>query len=361
MIPWLSKQQTDPKNLEEFDKHSLVSFAYDEATGLSSLIAVHRTNNGIPSFGATRLWHYQSAEEGIRDALRLSRLMSYKAALAGLPCGGAKGVVFDRPEYHQDHELRTAALQKYALRASLLGHNFVTGMDMGITQEDLHAMNAHDPQVIGFNDNATEFTGLGIFESIRVSLQEAFGSPDPSGRSFAIQGLGKIGTALLAHLVPAVGTGTIYVSDVDNERVETIRALYPSVQPVSPDAIHLQDADVFSPCAVGGTLNQKTANELRAKVIAGGANNQLAKEQVGDTLFARGITYAPDYVANAGGIIAIYDEYENPKNYQYDVVREKVEHIPQTLTSIFAESHAQHRAPHRVANEMAERIFNAYA
>lgn len=359
MASWFSKQTLDLPSLEEFDAHRMVSFVFDDKTGLSGVIAIHRTNKGIPSFGATRLWHYASETDGICDALRLSRLMSYKAALAGLPCGGAKAIIFERPEF-KDPAKRTAALKAYADRVNLLGTSFVTGTDVGISQDDLKTMRDHCPQIIGFNDNTTEFTGLGVFESVKAALEEAFGSPDPAGRSFAIQGLGKVGTALLENLAPA-GAAKIYVSDVNAARVEEIRKRFPQVEAVAPDVIHLQEADVFSPCALNGAVSPKTVAQLKAKVVAGGANNQLSSEQVGDTLFARGIVYAPDYVANAGGIIAIYDEYEHPGHYDELDVRRKVMHIPGVLKSIFEESKASNRAPHRVANGMAERIFNTYA
>jgi leucine dehydrogenase len=361
MANLFSKEIVDPKDLEEFDKHKLLSFAYDDATGLASVIAIHRTNKGVPSFGATRMWHYKSLTDGISDALRLSRLMSYKAALAGLPCGGAKAVIFEKPSYVKDSKARAAALEAYADRVNLLDNSFVTGTDVGITQEDLQTMRDHSPQVIGFNDNTTEFTGFGVFESMKASMQEAFGSDEIAGRKFAIQGLGKIGTAVLENLIPEIGKGKIYVSDVNPVRIEELKAKYPKIEVVMPDVIHSQDVDVFSPCALGGVLNNKTVSELKAKVVAGGANNQLAKELVGDSLFANGIVYAPDYVANAGGIIAIYDEYENPGKYDVKTVKRKVAHVPETLKKIFAESNASHRAPHRVANEMAEKIFNAYA
>ncbi len=356
-----SKHPVNPSDLEEFDKHKLVSFAYDETGDFTGVIAIHRTNKGVPSFGATRLWKYKSFTEGVSDALRLSRLMSYKAALAGLPCGGAKAIIFEKPAYVTDPKARANALKVYADRVNLLGKNFVTGTDVGITQEDLQTMRDLSSQVIGFNDNTTEFTGLGVFESLKASMQEAFGSSEISGRSFAIQGLGKIGTALLKNLIPEVGNGKIYACDINKSRVEEIKHMYPMVEIVSSESIHTQDVDVFSPCALGGVLNKKTVTELKAKVVAGGANNQLATEIIGDSLFAKGVIYAPDYVANAGGIIAIYDEYENPGNYNSEIVRKKVAHIPETLKAIFAESKASHRAPHRVANEMAEKIFNAYA
>lgn len=359
-MPLLSRSFQDVSTLEEFDEHRSVSFIYDEKTKLAGVIAIHRANKGIPSFGATRLWRYPSFQEGVSDALRLARLMSYKAALAGLPCGGAKGVIFEQPSFLADAEQRTQMLTHYAERVNLLGRSFVTGTDVGITQDDLRVLGEHSPQIIGFNDNTTEFTAMGVIESIKASLEEAFGDPSIAGRRFAIQGLGKIGSAVVHNLMRDIGTGKVYVSDVDPKAVEAVKARHPEVEAVAPDAIHKLEVDVFSPCALSGVLNARSVGEIKAKVVAGGANNQLQREQVGDMLFAKGIVYAPDYVVNAGGIIAIYDEYENPNAYDAVEVKRKVMHIPATLKKIFAESKEAGVAPHRVANTMAERIFNTY-
>lgn len=359
-MPLLSRSFSDVSSLEEFDSHRDVSFVYDEETKLTGVIAIHRANKGIPSFGATRLWHYPSFQEGVSDALRLSRLMSYKAALAGLPCGGAKGVIFERPEYASDPQLRERMLERYADRVNLMGRSFVTGTDVGISQQDLQVLGEHSPQIIGFNDNTTEFTAFGVIESIKVSLEQVFGDPAIAGRSFAVQGLGKIGSAVVDGLMQDIGSGTVYVSDVNPLAVKAVQKRHPDVIVVSSDVIHKQDVDVFSPCALSGELNPRSVSEIKAKIIAGGANNQLSREQVGDTLFGRDILYAPDYVVNAGGIIAIYDEYENPDAYDALEVKRKVMHVPSTLRSIFAESKEKNMAPHRIANIMAERIFNTY-
>lgn len=350
----------DVSSLDEFDEHRLVSFVYDEATNLSGVIAIHRANKGIPSFGATRLWHYPSFQEGVSDALRLSRLMSYKAALAGLPCGGAKAVIFEQSGFRSDPLLRKEMLKRYADRVNLLGRSFVTGTDVGISQDDLRTLGEHSPQIIGFNDNTTEFTALGTIESIKAALGEVCGDSSISGKRFAVQGLGKIGGAVVDGLMAEIGTGKVYVADIDPKAVAGVVERHPGVEVAALDAIHKLEVDVFSPCALSGVLNARSVGEIKAKAIVGGANNQLQREQIGDMLFAKGILYAPDYVVNAGGIIAIYDEYENPNTYDALEVKRKVMHIPATLKKIFAESKVEGIAPHRTANAMAERIFNTY-
>lgn len=347
--------------LKEFDDHALVSFASDKQSGLSAVIAVHRANPDMPSFGATRFWHYASSLEGVKDALRLSRLMSYKAALAGLECGGAKGVIIADRDPHQIKSAdRERLLEAYAARVNLLGGRFVTGTDVGVTQEDLDTMRRVCRHIIGFNDNSTEFTTIGIFESVKAALTAVFGSPDPAGRSFAIQGLGKIGEGLLSRIYePAGAAGKIFVSDVDAARVEEVKAKYPRVTAVSPEEIDRQEVDVFAPCALSAAVNRRNAAKLAVKIVAGGANNQLESESVGDTLHERGILYVPDYVANAGGLIAIFDEYKNP-SYDRARVEKAVLHIPEMLRKVFTESRAENIAPSRVANRMAEKIFNSY-
>lgn len=352
---------TDLEHLKEFDDHALVSFGHDKATGLRTVIAVHRANPDVPSFGATRFWHYATDLEGVKDALRLSRMMSYKAALAGLRCGGAKGVIIAQGDPHKMKPVdRTHLLEAYAARVNLLGGRFVTGTDVGVTQADLNVMRTKSRHIIGFNDNSTEFTAIGVFESVKAALAEAFGSEELTGRSFAIQGLGKIGEGLLERIYEPVGLeGKIFVSDIDAKTVERIKSKYPRVIAVSPTEIAEQEVDVFSPCALSGAINKRNVAKLNCKVVAGGANNQLENEAVGDTLFERGIVYAPDYVANAGGLIAVFDEYKHPA-YDRARVEKAVLHIPETLRKIFAESRAERIAPSRVANRMAEQIFNGY-
>ncbi len=352
---------TKLRELPEFDNHALVSFVGDDASGLRAVIAVHRANPAVPSFGATRLWHYASSSEGVRDALRLARLMSYKAALAGLECGGAKGVIIaDRDPHQLEGVEREELLKAYAARVNVLGGRFITGTDVGVTQEDLDTRRGVSRNIIGCNNNSTEFTSIGGCESVKAALTEVFGSPDFGGRSFAIQGLGKIGGGLLSRIYEPVGpTGKIFVSDIDPVLVEAMQKKYPRIIVVPPGEIGRQEVDVFAPCALSAAVNQQSASKLAVKIVAGGANNQLENDAAGDTLHQRGILYVPDYVANAGGLIAIFDEYKHPS---YDRVRVEnaVLHIPETLRKIFAESRSENIAPARIANRMAERIFNGY-
>lgn len=340
-------------NLPEYDRHHFVTFLHDEETGMEAFVAIHRKNGATPSFGATRMWLYPSDTEALRDSLRLSRLMSYKAALAGLPCGGAKGVIMTR-----EGDDRTRILQTYSQKIALLKDSFITGTDMGVEQSDLAMMKQLTPNIIGFNGNSTESTVTGIVHAIRCVLRETFGSDAIQGRSFAIQGLGKIGGGL-AEKLGAEGA-RLFVSDIDPHTVEKFLAAHPSASAVAPQDIHKQEVDVFSPCAIGSTLNTTTVSELSCRIVAGGANNQLESEEMGDILHKMGILYAPDYVVNAGGLIAVFDEYEHPQ-LDPDRVAEKVGEIEARLLHIIRESRSRNISTNRVANEYAEKIFNAYS
>lgn len=356
----ISGDITEVSLLSDFDNHTLVSFIEDKENGFRSVIAVHRANPEVPSFGATRLWHYVDSIDGLKDALRLSRGMSYKAALAGLQCGGAKGVIL-LPKKDISESERTLFIKEYASRVNVLGGNFVTGIDVGVQQEDLEKMRSVSKYIVGFNNNSTEFTALGLYESIRTALKEVFGSSDPSGRSFAIQGLGKVGGGLLDFLYDTAGeTSKIFVSDINESLVEMTKEKFPRVIPVSAEEISRQEVDVFVPCALGGGLRHDSIKDFRVKIIAGGANNQLEDESVGDDLHKSGILYAPDYVVNAGGLIAVFDEYKHD-TYSRERVETVVRNIPNVLKKIFTESKLENLATNRVANRMAEKIFNEYA
>lgn len=337
--------------MSEFDDHALVKPLRDDRTGLEAYVCIHRQNGSLPSFGATRMWKYTTSEDALRDALRLSRIMSYKAALAGLPCGGAKAVIRDTGAP------RAAVLRSYADHLKPLSQRLVTGTDVGISQEDLVLLKAHTPNIIGFNDNSTYFTVFGLYHAIRCALRETLQDDDVRGKTFAIQGLGKIGGGLLEQLYP--DAGKIYVADINESIVREAVKKYPKIIPVDPGRIHAQRVDLFSPCALGSVLNAKTVPELRCAAVTGGANDQLSNDTAGDKLHSSGILYAPDYIVNAGGLIAVFDEYEHA-TYDESRVREKVIMIEERLGEVFSESSLEDRSPHRIANELAERVFNAY-
>lgn len=348
----MSDQNFNLEKLKEYDEHYKVVFINNTESGLKGFLAIHRKNKNIPSFGATRLWRYSDPLDGLRDALRLSRLMSYKAALAGLPCGGAKSVILLPKRLKNKKKL----LLSYAEEVNSLGGDFITGTDVGLSQNDLRLMKSASKFFVGLNGNATECTALGIYYSMETSLKFLTGQSDLEGKTLAIQGLGKVGMALLALLYQQARV--IYVADTDKSAVAKTKKKFPRVAVVKPSEIHKQKVDIFSPCALSHALNTKVIAELNCRMIVGGANNQLQDESTGDRLFKLGILYAPDYVVNAGGLIAVYDEHENQKNDDKRI-RDKVLTIKKRLSRILQRSKKENLAPHRIADEITQKKFNS--
>jgi leucine dehydrogenase len=343
----------DVQKHSDFDEHKSVYELNDKKTGLKAYVAIHRKNPAVPSFGATRFWHYASDAEALQDALRLSRIMSYKAALAGLPCGGAKGVIIAPVDIHN----RAGLLESYAEQINLLGGQFITGTDVGLTQEDIPIMKARSPHIIGLNNNSTECTARGIDISVKVCLQEVFETEKLVGKSVAIQGLGKIGSGLLRLL--AQENVQVYISDLNKECLTAALNIMPSAIVTSPEKIYGTKVDIFSPNALGCIINKKTVKKFSCRIIAGGANDQLEDESMGAVLQERGILYAPDYVVNAGGLIAVFDEYQYGASDQKRLFK-RVEDIKERLQSIFAQAKEKHLPTNIIADRLAEKIFNGY-
>jgi leucine dehydrogenase len=340
------------EDLPEFDNHRLITFLYDTESNLRGYIAIHRGGIARPAFGATRLWCYNSGIEAFRDTLKLSRMMSYKAALAGLRYGGGKGVIISHPSSLKNRNL---LLKSYALRVNYLGGNFITGADVGLNKRDLKVMLKETSFMVGVTSNPEEFTALGLFYSIQTCLREIFDSEDIERRSFAIQGLGKVGVEFLKLIYK--DSAKVFVADIDEARVKAVKKMFPKVRTVRASEIHKQPVDVYSPCAMSNSLNDKRIASLRCSIIVGSANNQLENDYIGELLYKLGILYAPDYVVNAGGLISAVDEFEN-KSFSSRRTRKKVANIKNTLQEILIKSRRIHKAPNLVANEMGEKIFN---
>lgn len=340
------------EKLPEFDNHKLVSFISDSKSGLRGFIAVHRGNNSRPSFGATRLWRYATEIAALRDALGLARTMSYKLAMAGLPYGGAKAVLL--APYNGVHK-HVAFLKSYAERVNYLAGRFITGTDVGLNQRDLYIMRRASPYMVGMKGDVTRFTAFGILQGIKVSLKEVFGSDNLARRTFAIQGVGKVGGGLLKFLYPHAKR--ILIADIDREQVRAIVRAFPKVEVIKPSEIHRQEVDVFTPCAVSHSITRSKAHELACKIVAGGANSQLEDGKAGDILYKRGILYAPDYVINAGGLICVVDEYEH-KHFDSKRVMRRVLGIRKNLRAILALAKRYRRPTYIIADEMAEKRFS---
>ncbi len=342
--------KTEIKNLPEFDGHHSVISIKDPNTGLKGFIAFHKNSKYIPSFGATRIWKYKNEKEAIRDALRLSKLMSYKSAMAGLKYGGAKATIIKNEKYSKDK-----MLEKYAKELNKLSGRFITGADVGIDLNDVKNMKTVSRYIVGVNSNPAKYTALGIFVSMETLCKEVFGTSHIKGRTFAIQGAGTIGHEFLKLIYKKAKK--IYISDTNTERTKFIKKLFPKVTIITPDKIQKQLVDIYMPCALSHSLNKRTLKDLRCKIIVGAANNQLESKKIGNEIHNKGILYGPDYVVNSGGLISVVDEYEN-KDFNAKRIEKKVRNIKNTLKKIVANSKKENRPPAEVADMMAEKIIN---
>jgi len=342
----------------EFDGHEQVVFHHDAVSGLRAIIAVHDTRLG-PGLGGCRMFPYASDREALTDVLRLSRGMSYKAALAGLPQGGGKSVILGDPRRD-----KTPALMRAMGRCvDGLGGRYIVAEDSGTSVPDIRLMAEMTRHVGGLADAAaiaagrtgdpSPSTALGVYIGIRAAVRAALGRDDLRGLSVAIQGIGNVGYRLARHLHEA--GARLWVSDPYAPAVERAVAEF-GAQAVAMDAIHALEVDVFAPCALGAVLNEQSIPQIRARIVAGAANNQLATPADDRRVLDHGLLYAPDYVINAGGIIDIH--YEGP-GYDEAVVHAHLQRIGATLTDIFARSAASGRPTGEIADAMAAAIFRA--
>lgn len=290
----------------DFDQHEVVHFIYDQDFGLRAIVAVHNTRRG-PAIGGCRVWRYRDEQEALRDALRLSRGMTQKAAVAGIPFGGGKAVVLTDPT-----RPKTPAMMRALGRAiEKMAGNYITGEDVGTTCADMSEIRTATSYVMGLpveqggSGDPSRSTAMGCFEGIRASLSHSLGKNDMQGVRVAVQGLGNVGYNLCRFLAEA--GAQLIVADVDPQRASRC-AQELNATIVAADRIYDAESEVFAPCALGGVLNADTISRLRARIVAGGANNQLENDSCGAALLNRGILYAPDYVVNAGGMIQLAAE-----------------------------------------------------
>lgn len=340
----------------EADGYEGVYRAQDDASGLRAFIAVHDTTLG-PALGGCRRWAYAGEDDALTDVLRLARGMTYKSAIARTGLGGGKAVLLPPAGRHDRAEL-FRAMGRFI---HALGGRYLTAEDVGTSVEDMHHMRGVTPYVAGHAENAggsgdpSPFTALGVFEGIRAAAETRLGRSSLDGLTVAVQGLGNVGFRVARHLRDA--GARLVVTDVHEERVvEAVREL--GAQAVGPEEIYDVACEVFSPNALGATLNDDTLPRLRCAVVGGGANNQLAEERHGEALRARGILYAPDFVINAGGIINVSMEFA-PGGYDADIARTRTCAIHNTLRGIFAASAQAGVATSVAAVRMAEEILTA--
>ncbi|MEO8598637.1 MAG: Glu/Leu/Phe/Val dehydrogenase [bacterium] len=331
-----------------FDDHEQVVFACEPKSGLKAIIAVHNTNLG-PAMGGCRMWNYASEALAINDVLRLSRGMTYKNAVAGLPLGGGKSVIIGNPKTDKTPTLFEAlgeALER-------LGGRYITAEDVGTSPADMAHVAAKTRYVagLGATGDPSPYTALGCFVGAQAAVKHHLKRDSMEGLTVAVQGLGHVGYDYARHLHAA--GAKLVVTDIDAAALERARVEF-GAEIVAPDAIYDVAADIYAPCALGATLNLDTLLRLKATIVAGAANNQLATADVGDLLRQKGILYAPDFVINAGGIIkAGYEYFHKPEAD----VEAQVRKISDTLAQIFAQADHEGLPTSVVADQMAEARF----
>ena len=340
--------------LPDFDAHEEVQFITADQCGLRAIIAVHSTHLG-PAAGGCRLWHYAKDEDALTDALRLSRGMSYKNAMAGLPLGGGKAVILADAERHKTPDM----LHAFGKAVEHLGGRYVTAEDVGMSVADMIEVARNTKYVAGMPAEGSEVggdpgphTSLGVFLGIKAAVKQALGKDSLAGLHIALQGAGSVASGVALHA--CTEGAKLSIADVDPAKAQKLADAVSGAVVATDDILSL-DADVFSPNALGAILTEQSIATLKAPIVAGGANNQLATPADGARLQARGILYAPDYVINAGGIINVCTEYLGDGDAA--LVRQRIEGIPTRLAEIWAESKGSGRDPAAVADAMAQKLI----
>ena len=343
-------------SLSDFADHEQVVFVSDDKSGLKAIVAVHNSNLG-PALGGCRMWPYASEEEAVRDVLRLSRGMTYKSAMANLKLGGGKSVIIGNPRTQKTPELLAA----FARALEQLNGRYIAAEDSGTSVADMKYMTQFTRHVAGIHDKPSDegtrsgdpspATAYGTFVGIQTAVKERLGRDSLEGLRVAVQGVGNVGFDLARQLGEA-GV-KLWVTDIHREPlVQAGKELGATV--VAPEEIFGLDVDVFAPCALGAILNDSTIPQLKAKIVAGAANNQLAEPRHGLELMKRGILYAPDYVINAGGIIDVYHERIG---FERAALIRHIEGIRDNLMEVFERAREEERPTAEVADAIAEERF----
>ena len=329
--------------------HEQVVMMSDPGSGLKAIIAIHDTTLG-PACGGTRIWPYESEQEAVRDALRLSRAMTYKSAAADLPLGGGKAVII-ADSHTQKSE---AMLRAFGRFVDSLGGRYLTTTDVGSTGRDLEYMKQETDHVVGLpttmggSGDTSIMTGLGVYMGMKACAKAVWGSDSLTGKTVAMQGFGKVAFNTAQHLLKE--DATIVVTDVYPGALDRAREM--GLKVVGPDEIYEVDCDIFSPCALGAVLNSNTIPRLKCRAIAGGANNQLMTDADGEELDRRSIVYAPDYIVNSGGIINI--EAELGGRYSEERAREKTERVYEITGRVIDMAQREEIPTGKAADRLAE-------
>lgn len=345
------------EHMQELGHEQLV-FCHDPNSGLNAIIAIHNSTLG-PALGGTRLWNYASHEEGVVDALRLSRGMTYKAAISGLNLGGGKAVIIGDAS-----KIKSEALwRRYGKFVNSLNGKYITAEDVNTSARDMEYIRLETkhvtgvPEYMGGSGDPSPFTAYGVFVGMKASAKKAWGNDDLTGKKVLVQGVGHVGQYLVGHLVEA--GAEVFVADINDVKLKETTDKFHTVKVINNDDIFNMEMDIYAPCALGATVNSDSISKMKCAIVAGAANNQLAKEDVhGPELIKKGIIYAPDFLINAGGLVNVSAELDG---YNRERVMSQIEQIYDRTLEIFSVSEAENIHAQQAAMELAQRRIDAIA
>ncbi len=355
-VPVTTSEMAVTDRMHTFD-HEQVTFCQDAATGLKSIIAVHNTTLG-PAVGGTRMWAYTNEGEALTDVLRLSRGMTYKNALAGLNIGGGKAVIIGDARSQKSEAL----MRRFGKFVDGLNGKYITAEDVGINTKDMEYVKMETdnvvglPEYLGGSGDPSPVTAYGVYMGIKASVKEMTGNDSLHGKKILVQGVGHVGEHLVEHLTKEGAEVTI--TDIYEDRVAEVTKRF-GVKAINPNEVYTQKMDIYSPCALGATINDDTLSKLTCSIICGAANNQLKDEKIhGVAVREKGILYTPDYLVNAGGIINCYWEMNG---YNRQAALAQTENIYQTALNIFKKSQTENIPTYLAANLLAEARIESIA
>ncbi len=332
------------------DNHEQVLFCNDRDTGLKAIIAIHNTVLG-PALGGTRMWNYSNEAEALKDVLRLSRGMSYKAAAAGLNLGGGKAVIIGDPTKIKNEAL----LRRFGKFVNSLGGKYITAEDVAMNSKDMEYIHMETkyvtgiPELLGGSGDPSPATAYGVYLSMKASAKERWGNDSLKGKRIAVQGVGHVGESLVKQLIKE--GARIWITDIKQELLKSV-ANETGALVVKGEELFDLDMDIYAPCALGATVNEESIGRMKCSIICGSANNQLANEVLhGEMLIKKDILYAPDFVVNAGGLINVYNELHG---YNRERAMKQTEGIYDNLSAIFQIAKSEKIPTYKAANRMAE-------
>lgn len=335
----------------DYNNHEQVVYCCDPKTGLKAIIAIHNTNLG-PALGGCRMWEYTTEDEALQDVLRLSKGMTYKAAISNLPLGGGKAVIIGNSKRDKTPEL----MKSFARFVNTLGGRYITAEDVGMSVEDMVTVHTQTNHVVGLpsgSGDPSPYTAYGTFKGMCAATKHQLGQETPKGLKVLVQGVGHVGYHL-CKLLHQCGA-KIFVTDINEDAIQKVVSDF-GATPIDKDEVASFDADIYAPCALGAVVNDDTIPLMKFKIIAGSANNQLHRSRHGEELRAKNILYTPDYVINAGGLINVWYE-KIPGGYNEKKSMTHIDKIYDTLLEIFKTADSQSISTNKAADHVAEKRF----